>query len=97
MISNAIRKSARGEQCTLAIAGVCCGDPATVVACHLSSGGMGAKCSDLDVAFGCHACHAWVDQRQGDQSCRDWYLRRAHVRTLERLWELGILVVKGAK
>lgn len=98
--SPAIRKAAAGQECTLEIAGVCNHDPATVVACHLSTGGMAMKCSDLDVAFGCSACHDAIDRRVVSDEFmlhRHFYLRRAHVRTLDKLAEMGILMVKGAK
>ena len=46
---SAIRKAAKGEQCTLNIAGVCNYNPETVVFCHFPSEthGMGLKSDDL--------------------------------------------------
>ena len=38
---SAIRKAARGEECTLNIAGVCSYDPDTVVLCHFPSDSHG--------------------------------------------------------
>ena len=38
---SAIRKAARGEECTLNIAGVCSYDPETVVLCHFPSDSHG--------------------------------------------------------
>ena len=37
---SAIRKAARGEECTLNIAGVCSYDPETVVLCHYRMAGI---------------------------------------------------------
>lgn len=37
---SAIRKAARGEECTLNIAGVCSYDPETVVLCHFRMAGI---------------------------------------------------------
>jgi hypothetical protein len=59
-----IRASARGEQCTLRFA--CCNfDPATTVWCHSNRAadgkGMGIKARDHEGAYGCSACHAWLD------------------------------------
>ena len=96
--SKKITQSARGEECTLNIAGVCSYDPETVVFCHFPDGaqGMGIKASDLSGAYGCYACHQVVD---GHARCdefidnRDWYLRRAQNRTLERMFDKGILKV----
>lgn len=96
MRSKKITDSARGEQCTINIAGVCSYDPETVVYCHLPDGGkgMGIKSSDLSGAYGCYTCHQVIDGHarcEDYQQHRDWYLRRAQTRTLERLLEKGIL------
>jgi hypothetical protein len=62
-----IRQSAKGEDCTICIPGVCNGRNETVVLCHsndLSDGkGMGLKARDECAAYGCDACHAIVDGR----------------------------------
>lgn len=51
---SAIRKAAKGEQCTLNIAGVCNYNPETVVFCHFPSEthGMGLKSDDLSGVSG---------------------------------------------
>lgn len=63
-----IRKSARGEDCTLLIAGVCNRDPATTVLCHsnlLEHGkGLGLKAPDTKACYGCSACHDVLDGRR---------------------------------
>jgi hypothetical protein len=63
-----IRKSARGEDCTLLIAGVCNRDPATTVLCHsnqLEHGkGLGLKAPDTRACYGCSACHDVLDGRR---------------------------------
>ncbi len=102
MKSKAITQSAKGEQCTFNIAGVCNYDPATVVFCHLPflKSGVGQKASDLCGAYGCSACHDAVDDRVPSFEFKDdpnYYMARALVRTLERLIEKGILSAKGAK
>lgn len=60
-----IRASARGEDCTIELAGVCNYDPTTVVWCHENSyaagKGMGLKALDIFGAYGCSACHAVYD------------------------------------
>lgn len=67
IMSKKLRDSARGEPCTLNIAGVCNYDSSTVVLCHLpdESHGMGRKSDDIVAAFGCHACHDAIDGRAG--------------------------------
>ena len=59
-----IRKSARGEDCTLRFE--CCnGDPDTTVWAHSNSHrdgkGMGKKARDEEGCYACSACHAWLD------------------------------------
>ena len=95
IVSRKIRSSARGEDCTVNIAGVCNYSPDTVVFAHLAHDGgtMGGKCTDLAGAYCCSVCHNAIDRRSWSQELedrRDWYLRRANIRTLERLAELGI-------
>lgn len=59
-----IRKSAKGEACTLRFP-CCCGDLDTVVWCHSNHSadgkGAGLKARDEEGAYGCHTCHAWLD------------------------------------
>lgn len=62
--STPIRASARGEACTLRFP--CCSfDPTTTVWCHsnraVDGKGMGIKARDEEGAYGCHACHSWLD------------------------------------
>lgn len=60
-----IRKSARGEECTLRFPGICNGDTQTTVWCHSNRAedgkGMGLKARDEEGCYGCSACHAWLD------------------------------------
>lgn len=94
--SKAIRKGAQGEACTLNVAGVCNYNTESTVLAHLpdESHGMGLKADDIAGVFACSACHDWLDRRsKGDQSDRDWYMRRALVRTWRRLIDLGIVKV----
>ena len=63
-----IRKSARNQECTLCLPGVCNRDPATTVLCHsnfLADGkGMGLKAPDTAAAYGCSSCHDVLDGRR---------------------------------
>jgi hypothetical protein len=111
--STKMRESARGEDCTLQIPGVCNGNPETTVLCHLpdESKGMGRKSDDICAAYGCSDCHDAIDGRGKfevvgefleDKSTgvitglwcdREWYLRRAMVRTLRRMIEKGLIKI----
>lgn len=96
--SQKIRGSAISETCTFQIVGVCNGDAETTVLCHLpdESHGLSRKSDDLSAAYGCSACHDAIDGRvphafgPGE---KDWYMRRAMVRTWRRLLEKSILKV----
>ena len=61
----AIRDSARGEECTIRIPGVCAGDPERTIWSHAPLGaagkGRGIKALDICGAYGCTACDAVVD------------------------------------
>lgn len=59
-----LRKYARDKPCTIRIPQVCNGDNSTTVLCHLRMAGisgMGLKANDLLGAWGCSACHRYVD------------------------------------
>ena len=91
-----LRKEARGRECQIRIPGVCNGDPATTVLCHLPGGGMGRKQHDLLGAWGCSKCHDAVDGRDGLQYV-PVLLKSFHyegmVRTLELLIDEGKISV----
>lgn len=98
MRSNKLKKSSRGKPCTLQIAGVCNGDWDTVVACHLpdETHGIALKSTDLAMVDGCSACHDVLDRRNMHvefESNRDFYMRRAMVRTWNRWIEEGLVKV----
>jgi len=99
--SKQIRDSAAGEPCTFQIPGVCNGNWSTTVLCHLpdESHGWARKADDLSSGFGCSACHDVIDGRvphQFEPGENDWYMRRANIRTLRRMRDLGLLEIKGA-
>ena len=100
--SKKLRDSARGEQCTLRIPGVCCGDPETVVLAHppVANGGMGTKGSDIDGAFACHQCHDVLDGRTTN-TVPLWEVYECFIRgaaeTRARMVERGLIKVEGAK
>jgi len=95
--SKKITNAARGEQCTLQIAGVCNGNPETTVFCHFphESHGMGIKATDLSGGFSCFNCHSQIDRRTGTMGKeeREWYMRRSQTRTMERLFEKGVIKI----
>lgn len=61
----AIRKSAKGQDCTFRILGICNWNPETTVWCHsnesIDGKGAGLKSRDEEGAYGCSACHYYYD------------------------------------
>lgn len=99
VVSQRLRDSARGQECTFAIPGHCNHDRATVVLCHLSSDvkGMGNKSDDFHAAFGCVACHEAIDQHRLTRADELYHSFRALQRT-QRIWlEQGLLVITGER
>ena len=99
IVSKKIRNSARGEDCTFHIVGLCNYNPETTVLCHLPSmdKGIGTKSDDICAAYGCSSCHDAIDRRvinEEFEDHREWYMRRAMVRTWRRLIDMGMVVVK---
>ena len=104
--SKKIRDSARGEACSMQIAGICNFNPESTVFAHLpdESNGMGKKSDDISGCFSCDSCHSAVDGRKQAnwgvdawcefQNHKEFYMRRAMVRTWRRLIEMGVVVIK---
>jgi hypothetical protein len=95
-----IRRSARGESCTLLIPGICTGDTSTTVLCHsnrLEDGkGMGLKAPDTEACYGCSACHDVLDGRRPlpgwmTRAQLDHVFDRARKITQEKLKEKGLM------
>lgn len=93
-----LRKSAKGQYCTLQIPGVCNHDPETTVLCHVSwrDGAGGYKTSDLSALYACSTCHDALDGRGHSLSLADkfYYQGRGITRTHEQMLHDGVLVVK---
>lgn len=89
--SKAIRKSAKGENCTLRLIGCCIGNESVVFA-HLNSGwkGTGNKSPDIFGCYCCHKCHAKLDS--GQVSAEDQL--RALQETQMKFYRKGLIEVK---
>lgn len=59
-------KACRGQQCFLAIPGICRGEVETIVPCHANWGaygkGLGLKAKHIYTVPGCMRCHYELDQ-----------------------------------
>jgi len=100
--SKKLRESARGQECTLQIAGICiCAETnqQTTILAHFPDEYKGGsqKSSDISAGFACRACHDVVDGRTkypGWDQVKDFYLRRSNLRTIEKWVEMGNVVIK---
>lgn len=96
--SNKIRKSARGEACTI-VTPWCNSNTETTVLCHVNESfagkGLGMKAHDFAAFYGCSDCHDIYDRRRpANKEFYDneyFYVLRAVVRTLDRLFEKGVI------
>lgn len=98
--SQAIRDSARGEDCLVRIPGACSGNPEHTIWSHapLGAAGKGSSIKALDVcgAYACTACDAVVDgQRKAPDGMTHLQVMLAwhegHMRSLVRLRQKGLL------
>ena len=88
-----LRKIAAGQPCQIRLPGICSRDDTTTVLCHFRGahmGGFGLKPPDIFGAWGCSACHAYVDTHHDDVT----QLAFAHgvFRTQQRLLDMGRIV-----
>jgi len=96
-ISPKLRQSARGEECTFQIAGICSHDAERTVLAHIrdESKGMGNKADDWSAAFACDKCHEAIDQHRLPVEEERFYCLRALQRTWRRWVARGLIVVTG--
>lgn len=91
-----IRKSAKGEDCTIRLPGVCNFDPETTVLAHAPHHrkGIGNKAPDYWSAYSCSSCHLALDNRahpiwQAENYYLAWF--QGIRETQDKLMEKGLL------
>tara|TARA_R110000850_G_scaffold269167_3_gene401037 strand:- start:4172 stop:4465 length:294 start_codon:yes stop_codon:yes gene_type:complete len=93
--SSKIRKSARGEDCSLRL-GNCSGND-TVVLAHIGKNkGMGIKCADWLAIYCCNDCHMQIDGHKPSQFSKielDSEKLRALEETLDKLFKKELLCI----
>ena len=95
--SNTIRKSARGEECTLRL-DCCNGDPETTIFAHLQFfawSGMAMKGDDILGVYACSSCHDSLDGRITTDFWGWEDVLRALGETIMRLKNKGIVTIKN--
>jgi len=89
-----IRKSARGQLCTVRIPGACNFNPETTIHAHLGGAGMGRKHNDILGARCCSSCHDAIDGRRNAEYSRDELLVMFYegiFRTQQQLIDEGLI------
>lgn len=82
-----LRQMARDKPCLLLVPGHCTHDRSTVVCCHsnLSAHGKAGarKADDHYSAWGCSACHRWLDQGTAPRAQKTSVFMAAHLRQVQ--------------
>ncbi|NRA60838.1 MAG: DUF1364 domain-containing protein [Psychrobium sp.] len=92
--SQKIKDSARGQDCTLRLPGICNFNDETTVLSHIGKvRGMGMKCNDYFAVYACSACHHEIDRRTRTMGFDEVRLEqlRALEETLASFFEQGLL------
>lgn len=100
VISQKLRDSARGQDCTLRLPGICNFDSSTTVLAHLPCGqkGMGMKGPDMIAVFACSACHDRLDARTSSApAVTGADMLRALAETQLKWLDMGLMTIKGMK
>jgi alcohol dehydrogenase class IV len=101
--SKKLTDSAKHQECTLRLPGICNHDCETTVAAHLPGHirGMAMKENDLHTVHACCACHDVIDGRHLSHGLSETIILDAMIRALSetqaRYIQAGLLIVKGAK
>lgn len=91
---SAIRKSAKGEVCTVRLPGICNRNNETTVLAHINGvrfgHGTGQKVSDIHGAYCCSSCHDVIDGRVKSDIDRE-FVKQAHY---EAILETQLKLIK---
>lgn len=96
LVSKALRRNARGQDCCLRLDG-CQNDTTTTVLAHLRMfgwAGISQKPHDFLAVFACGHCHTALDHRGTNAVADPWDVLRALGETLTRQYESGIIAAK---
>ncbi len=100
VVSQKLRASARGQECTLRIPGVCNHDRDTTVLAHIrtkGASGMAQKPDDWHAVFACSDCHDVLDKRKHVDFVLIPYLYviEALQRTQKIWFDMGLITIPG--
>ena len=96
--SEKLHNSAKGQDYTLRLPGICNFNSETVILAHVPCGmsGMGMKGPDIIAAYLCSDCHDVLDQRKSLVEVDGWDVIRAVAETQCRMVQAGLIKVMGA-
>ncbi len=92
-----LREYAEGKECLIRVPNCCNGRTDTTVLCHLRMigiSGYGLKAPDVLAAFGCQACHDFVDGRSHPSNTHEYrrtLLLEGVARTINHLVSKNVL------
>jgi hypothetical protein len=90
--SKKITDSAKGEDCTLRIPGVCNFNPETTIFAHINGAGMALKAHDIHGCYACSDCHRYYDEcNMGCGYELDYDMLRAMIETQSILIQKGLI------
>ena len=81
-----LRKSARGQMCTVRIPFVCNHDSRTTVLAHVGSFGSAKRNHDDVAVYACSDCHAAIDMRDNNYFLSNDKERQKGLRDLRRVY-----------
>ena len=91
--SKKIKDSARDEDCSLRLVGVCNYNHYTTILAHVGrSRGMGIKCDDSFALYSCSSCHSAIDGADRSELALD--ILRGLEETQKKLFDKGLLNAK---
>jgi hypothetical protein len=104
--SEDLTESAKGQECTLRLPGICNHDPSTTVFAHYPGSkmtgpkGTGSKGHDTHGGYACSRCHDYIDRRwKTSAELHPTIMLDAMLRSLDethyRMVEAGLITVKG--
>lgn len=97
--SKKLRDSARNQDCTLRLVGVCNFNDETTILCHVGvMAGMGTKSSDNMAVFGCSSCHDVIDGKTSYSVTDNPDIHHDIIRAIgetQQIWiDKGLMVIK---
>lgn len=94
-VSQKLRDSAKGQECTMRIGNVCNHNSETTVLCHFPSidKGMANKSPDYWAGFGCSDCHKYLDDNRLSAFDKQLIITNSLFQTWKVWIEMGLISI----